>query len=109
MIKAIDTDALTGIDKAESYLKSTLDLLDEGEKLPSMRDIKNSCGVGQSAIERVIARMVADGQVVAKPRSGYYKGLDQGRRTEILIFEALPDAHSTIYYRNFFTNEIVGF
>lgn len=103
------SDTLTKIDPAERvecYIRESLAKADEGDRLPSVRQLMHHCKVSKSAVDRVLSRLQGEGLIEARSRSGLYRSDRSSIRETVVeyLFFGHPDSperggfHSEVFY-----------
>ncbi|MBR4517863.1 MAG: GntR family transcriptional regulator [Victivallales bacterium] len=68
-------------------LRQEIRALPEGGKLPSIRELKERHNASQATIDRSLAMLEAQGEVIRRPNSGYFRVCWEGRqRRKLLLF-----------------------
>ena len=73
--------------KVEKYLNAKLNECNSGDRLPSIRQIKQDCGVSQSVVDKVITRLLIEGEIKIRRPSGLFKAERPVPRIKILNFK----------------------
>jgi DNA-binding LacI/PurR family transcriptional regulator len=99
---------LSDIQKAENYLRKAALGIKIGEKLPSVRMIRQKCEVSQSAIDRAIENLRNDNLVEVRARSGLYRSIGQPPDVKIYYFSDLTGlkSHQNMLFHGFFVNRL---
>lgn len=71
----------------------------QGEKLPSVRVLAKQLGVSKSTIENAYDRLLSEGFIVAKAKSGYFCDIPEmkKKKTEILPMKNEINSHHYLY------------
>jgi len=80
-------------------LKSRLDAMAAGERVPTVRQLMREYGVSQISINRVLERIRRDIPLVSRVGDGTYKGDGQGEARPATIQLLLPDYDSQVLAR----------
>lgn len=75
-------------ERVEEYLHDKLRLCEPGDRLPSIRQIKQDCGVSQSVVDKVIMQLLVDEQIKVKRPSGLFKAVPPVPKIKVLNFKS---------------------
>ena len=81
----------TEIKKVENYLRQAVKSSMVGARLPSIRQIRQACEVGQSVIDRAIENLRNENLVDVRTRSGIFVGKGQAPDIRIFYFHSPDD------------------
>ncbi len=60
-------------ERVEHHIRHAIMAVDNGERLPSVRQLMRRCNAGKSAVERALSRLQGEGLVESRARSGLYR------------------------------------
>lgn len=93
-------------DNLYCQLRQIIDETKPGDKLPSLRELSRRLGVSVSVADRYLARIVASGEVLIKPRSGAYRAFPAKRKIEILVMNP-TSLQAEVNFHYFFFSTLV--
>ena len=77
-----------------------------GERIPSIRSLRNKYSVGQTAVERALSRLAQEGLLEVRPKSGVYR-CAPAPSPVTLIYRRSESPESGTYYGDFVAGLIV--
>lgn len=82
-------------------IQMTKGYITQGEKLPSVRYLANQLGVSKSTIENAYDRLLSEGYIVSKEKSGYFCDLPEIKKEKKESLIEFPSINETSYLYDF--------